>query len=135
MSKPVRKVLIVEDETTVQGIITAFLQRHLADIGVTGEIRTMSDPVQGLFELTSNGDSYDLILLDERMPKLTGDEIYNSLVYVNPDLLKRVVFVTGFPEDLRGRWPDEERAPIILQKPFRYKVFCDTIAPIVQRAE
>ncbi len=127
--KIVRKALIIEDEATVQSILSAFLQRYLGETGEAGDIRTLTDPVQGLFDLTTNGESYDLILLDVRMPKLTGDEIYNSLAHVNPDLLDRVIFVTGFPEDLRGRWPDKELN--VLEKPFRYQAFRERIAPIL----
>jgi len=130
MNEPrLRKVLIIEDEATVQSILSAFLQRYLGETGEKGDIRTLTDPVQGLFDLTTNGAQYDAILLDIRMPRLTGDEIYNSLAHVNPDLLERVIFVTGFPEDLRSRWPDKELN--VLEKPFRYQAFREQIAPIL----
>jgi len=124
-----KKALIIEDEATVQSILSAFLQRFLGETDQSGDIRTFTDPVQGLFELTTNGVQYDIILMDVRMPKLAGDEIYNSLAHVNPDLLERVLFVTGYPEDLRMRWPD--KALNVLEKPFRYQVFRECVAPIL----
>jgi len=124
------KVLVVDDEDTVQSILAAFLQRYLADKGVKGEIKALSDPVQGLFELTTNGGQYSIILLDVRLPKLTGDEIYNSLLHVNPDLLGRVMFVTGYPDDLKDRFPDKNLN--ILQKPFRYQNFTEKLDAILQ---
>jgi len=128
MSKTV-KVLIVEDEATVQSILAAFLQRYLGGKGMTGDIRTLTDPVQGLFDLSTNGEQYAAILLDVRLPKLTGDEIYNSLEQINPDLLDRILFITGYADDLTDRWPDKKLN--ILEKPFRYSAFEEKIGTVL----
>jgi two-component system, LytTR family, response regulator len=117
--------LVVDDEDTVQSILAAFLNRYAQQTSREIHIRTLSDPVQGLFELTTNGERYNLILLDVRLPKLTGDDIYNSLEHINPDLLTRVLFVTGYPEDLAERFPGRELR--ILQKPFRYQAFTEKL--------
>ena len=118
-------VLIIDDEDSVQSILTAFINRYIADKNMQGNIVSMSDPVQSLFELTTRGESYQVILLDVRIPKLSGDEIYSSLEQVNPDILDRIVFVTGYPEDLHERFPDKEFN--ILQKPFRYNSFAERL--------
>jgi len=114
-------VLVIDDEDTVQSILAAFLNRYISDKGKQSNIRSMNDPVQGLFELTTNGDQYQVILLDVRIPKLSGDEIYSSLEHVNPEILDRVLFVTGYSEDLHERFPGKTFR--ILQKPFRYDSF------------
>ncbi len=124
------KILAVDDEGTVQNILTAFIKRYLDEKGLEGEIKTLSDPVQSLFELSTNGDQYHAILLDVRLPKLTGDEIYNSLIHVNPGLLERVVFITGYADDLNRRFPD--RTLNILEKPFRYQDFMEKIATVLK---
>lgn len=87
--------------------------------GIECYIKRVTDPVQGLFLLNTHGTEYQAILLDVRLPKLTGDEIYNSLVAVEQEFLERVMFVTGYPNDLVERFPD--RPLNILQKPFRYQ--------------
>jgi len=119
------KVLVIDDEDTVQSILAAFLKRYVGEKGLQSNIKAMSDPVQGLFELSTNGEQYSAILLDVRIPKLSGDEIYNSLEHVNPELLERVLFVTGYPEDLHDRFPDKELN--ILEKPFRYNNFAEKL--------
>lgn len=126
------KVLAIDDEDTVQSILEAFLKRYLDEKGNESSIKTMSDPVQGLFELTTQGEQYSLILLDVRLPKLTGDEIYSSLIHVNPDLLERVLFITGYPDDLTDRFPDMNLN--ILQKPFRYQNFTEKLDEILKPA-
>ena len=123
------KVLVIDDEDTVQSILAAFLKRYVSEKGLQSNIKAMSDPVQGLFELSTNGEQYSAILLDVRIPKLSGDEIYNSLEHVNPELLERVLFVTGYPEDLHDRFPDRELN--ILEKPFRYNNFAEKLDAVL----
>ena len=124
------KVLAVDDEDTVQSILAAFLNRYMGEKGKQCDIKTLSDPVQGLFELSTSGEQYSAILLDVRLPKLTGDEIYNSLIHVNPNLLARVLFVTGYPDDLKDRFPEQQLN--ILQKPFRYQNFTEKLDAILK---
>lgn len=117
--------LIIDDEDSVQSILTAFLNRYVSEKGMQCHITSMSDPVQSLFELTTHGSQYQLILLDVRIPKLSGDEIYSSLEQVNPEILNQILFVTGYPEDLHDRFPDKNFN--ILQKPFRYNSFSEKL--------
>jgi len=115
------KVLVIDDENAVQSILAAFLNRYTSEKGMQSDITSMGDPIEGLFELTTHGDQYQLILLDVRLPKLSGDEIYSSIEHVNPDIVNRILFITGYPEDLFERFPDKQLN--ILQKPFRYDAF------------
>jgi DNA-binding NtrC family response regulator len=115
------KVLVIDDENAVQSILAAFLNRYTSEKSMQSSITSMSDPIESLFELTTHGDQYQLILLDVRLPKLSGDEIYSSIEHVNPDIVNRILFVTGYPEDLFERFPDKKFN--ILQKPFRYDAF------------
>ncbi|MDQ6973093.1 MAG: response regulator [Mariprofundaceae bacterium] len=119
--KDCKRVLIIEDEENIQGILRVFAQRFFADRGSKAVIKTMSDSVQALFDLSTHGNDYDIIIMDVRLPKLGGDEIYNSMEQVNPTLLGRVLFVTGYSDDLTQRWPDRQLN--ILGKPFRYHGF------------
>ncbi len=118
-------VLVIDDDDTVQSIITAFINRYMEEKKRSCEVKRITDPVQGLFTLNMHGEKYDAILLDVRLPKLTGDEIYNSLMAVNPELLDRIMFVTGYPDDLTERFSDLTLN--ILQKPFRYQNLSDKL--------
>ena len=113
------KVLVIDDDDTVQSIIGAFINRYMEDRGIQCSIKRVTDPVQGLFLLNTHGSEYQVILLDVRLPKLTGDEIYNSLIAVEQEFLEHVMFVTGYPNDLVERFPDLSLN--ILQKQFRYQ--------------
>jgi len=119
------KTLIIDDEDSVQSILAAFLNRYVTNKGMTSSVKSMSDPIQSLFELTTQGHQYQVILLDVRIPKLSGDEIYSSIEQVNPGILDRIMFVTGYPEDLYERFPGKTFN--ILQKPFRYNTFAEKL--------
>ncbi|RMH59947.1 MAG: response regulator [Zetaproteobacteria bacterium] len=107
-------------------IMSAFLRRYAQERGIADmRVTCISDPVEGLFEVTTNGAHYDIILLDIRMPRLTGDEIYNSIIHIKPELLQRIMFVTGYRQDLQGRFTDQSLR--ILDKPFRYAVLAEAI--------
>lgn len=123
------KVLIIDDDASVQSILAAFLDRYISEKGMQSKITSMSDPVQSLFELTTHGDDYQLILLDVRIPKLGGEEIYSSISEVNPDIVDRILFVTGYPEDLFEHFPGKEFN--VLQKPFRYNIFSGQLDSIL----
>jgi DNA-binding NtrC family response regulator len=125
-------VLVVEDESAVQSILAAFLNRYTSEKGLVAEMKATADAVKGLFELTTSGARYDAVLLDVRLPTMSGDEIYNSLAQVNPDMLDRVLFVTAYPDDLYERWPAKKLN--VLEKPFRYDKFADSLEGILKAA-
>jgi PAS domain S-box-containing protein len=100
-----RRVLIIDDEP---GIVDV-LKEVLVSNGY--EIETATDGEQAL-ECLANGE-YDLILSDLRMPNLDGESLYAQLKNQQPELAKRIVFVTGdtispqarqFLESTGNRW-------------------------------
>jgi len=123
-------VIIVEDEETIQLILSAFVKKYFASLGSRCTVKTFSDPMQGLLELSNNGRLYDLIMLDVRLPKLTGDELYSSLELIDPELTKKVMFVTGYSSDLLDRFSDKNL--IVLEKPFRFPQFTAKVKQIIQ---
>jgi len=124
------KFLVIDDDDTVQSIIAAFIDRYMQEKNVQGSVKRVTDPVQGLFVLNTHGNEYDAILLDVRLPKLSGDEIYNSLISLEQDFIHRIMFVTGYANDLIARFPDLELN--ILQKPFRYQDLAKRLDELIQ---
>jgi DNA-binding response OmpR family regulator len=122
------KVLVVDDDALMHEVITAFLTRYGQDHEVDIAIKALHDPVQALVEMSENGLAYDLILLDVRLPKLSGDEIYTGISKRHPELLRRILFVTGFPKELELKLPEMKLR--VLEKPFRYPPFETSVAEI-----
>jgi CheY-like chemotaxis protein len=45
--------------------------------------------------MIESGERFDIILCDLMMPTMTGIEFYETLLAQNPDLARRVVFISG----------------------------------------
>jgi len=114
-------VLLIDDDTLIHQVVSVFLERYGKEHDIEMVIKAVHDPVQGLLELSGNGDIYDLILLDLRLPKLSGDDIYRSIAKNAPHLMKAIVFITASPDKLHARLPNKDLR--VLGKPFRYEVF------------
>lgn len=81
------KVLIVEDKSGLADIYSQWL----AD---TYEVTTASDGQSSIDKLT---DQFDVVLLDRRMPDISGDEV---LDYIRSEAMDcRVAMVTGMHPD------------------------------------
>ncbi|HXW02322.1 MAG TPA: response regulator [Candidatus Nitrosotenuis sp.] len=82
-----KKILVVDDEPD----ITTSIKNGLTRNGF--EVTTYNDPVLALESY--NVDSYDLLLLDIRMPKMNGFELYREIKKKDNDSTK-VCFFTAF---------------------------------------
>lgn len=82
-----RRILIVDDEAVVQELLVDILETNQC------QIDTASNGVDGLRRIDER--EYDLIILDLRMPDMTGQEVYEHLARQRPDLLGRLVFITA----------------------------------------
>jgi DNA-binding NtrC family response regulator len=79
-------ILIVDDEID----ITLAFKKGLESNGFM--VDTYNDPVTALLNFKS--DFYDLILVDVRMPKMNGFELYQEIEKV--DKKSKVCFITAF---------------------------------------
>lgn len=112
------RVLYIDDEQEILDVVSDFLQHFEQQHGEAVEVTTLIDPMQGLYEILNKGHKYDLILLDVRMPQLTGADIYQKIAGSCPELLERVVFITAFRYELDSRFPNQQLN--VLEKPFAY---------------
>jgi two-component system, OmpR family, response regulator ChvI len=84
-STPYRIILIVDDEPD----ITSSLKMGLEYNGF--EFHTFNDPVEALSNFKAG--SYDLVLLDIKMPKMNGFELYRQIKKI--DDKAKVCFLTA----------------------------------------
>jgi CheY-like chemotaxis protein len=63
-------------------------------------------------------DKYDVTLCDWKMPGLNGQDVYEQLQSFNPDLCKRMIFITGDVINDRMRKFLESQERPCLSKPF-----------------
>jgi DNA-binding response OmpR family regulator len=84
--RTIKRVLIVDDEADILFVIKKGLQRE------DFEIITQQDPTKALAEFKPG--YYDLLLLDVRMPAMTGFELYREIRKI--DAKVKICFITAF---------------------------------------
>ena len=95
------RILIVDDDA---GITLAFKKGLEAD---EFKVDTFNDPLEALSNFKAT--MYDLLLLDVRMPKMNGFELYKELEKIDSHV--KVCFITAFEvyyEALREVFPSLE---------------------------
>jgi two-component system NtrC family sensor kinase len=82
------KVLVVDDEPLIRDILRRFLIRA----GNTVESVSSGNEALGML---AEGKKYELFLVDVKMPGMSGNEFYSILQQKHPDMVEKVVFITG----------------------------------------
>ena len=118
------RVLVVDDEASVR----VSLQRYLAGRG--HEVETTASGQDALARLRAS--TYDAVIVDMRMPDLSGEQLFERLRGDDPDHAERVIFTTGdlVNEQMR-RFLDGTGRPCV-PKPFEFASF-DQALPAARR--
>jgi signal transduction histidine kinase/FixJ family two-component response regulator len=82
-----RRILVVDDEAVVVELLADILETDQHQIDVAG------DGMEGLRKIRS--DDYDLVILDLRLPDMTGQQLYDEVARQRPEMLGRLMFVTA----------------------------------------
>jgi len=126
-ARPARqgRVLVVDDDVELAAVLAAALR------GDHHEVEVAANGLEALAALARS--SFDVILSDVRMPKLDGPGFYRELQRQHPEMLDRLVFVTG---DILGRETAAflERTRVAhLTKPFDIKQVRRAVAEVLDR--
>ena len=118
------RVLVVDDEASVR----VSLQRYLAGRG--HEVETTASGEDALTRLKAS--KYDAVIVDMRMPDLSGEQLFERLRSNDPGHAERVIFTTGdlVNEQMR-RFLDGTGRPCV-PKPFEFASF-DQALPAARR--
>ncbi len=107
------RILVVDDELD----ITIVIKRGLEGAGFL--VDTFNDPAQALSHF--DPDYYDMVILDIRMPKMNGFELYRELA--KKDSKIKACFMTAFEiyyEEFKKVFPSYDIKRFI-RKPFKIK--------------
>ncbi|MDB4957931.1 MAG: Sensor histidine kinase [Myxococcales bacterium] len=103
------RLLVIDDEP----IVGELIERILDDYVVSTETSA-----RAALERLRSGEGFDRILCDLMMPEVSGMEFYDQLRELAPELLSRVVFLTGGAFTERARSFLERVPNRRLHKPF-----------------
>jgi DNA-binding response OmpR family regulator len=102
--------LLVDDEPDITSTFEMILQMN------GFEVDTYNDPLLALSNFMPN--SYGLALLDIRMPKMNGFELYKKIKEIDNKI--EVCFITAFEdyrEEFKESFPQLEEAKYFIRKP------------------
>ena len=119
-----RKILIVDDEQDITSTFDMILQMN------GFEVDTYNDPLLALSNFKPN--SYGLVLLDIRMPKMNGFELYKKIKDIDNSI--EVCFITAFEdyrEEFKESFPELEEAKYFIRKPKAIEDLVKHIAAIL----
>jgi PAS domain S-box-containing protein len=86
--QPGLRILVTDDEPNIRAAIERYLTTQGHSVATAGSGKEALGMVEG-------SDSFDVILLDMRMPDISGQQIYQRWELERPELTPRVIFLTG----------------------------------------
>lgn len=112
------RVLVVDDDTNLQTLLHVLLSRA----GFSVEFAP--DGPSGLRKLQSA--AYDAVVLDLLTPALTGLDLLAQMQREKPDMLRKVIVVSGAPPVTLAK---ARQFPVgaVLRKPFDILEFVETV--------
>ena len=105
-----RKILIVDDEPDITSTFDMILEMN------GFEVDSYNDPLLALSNFKPN--TYGLALLDIRMPKMDGFELYKKIRDIDSKI--EVCFITAFEdyrEEFKESFPELKEAKYFIRKP------------------
>jgi CheY-like chemotaxis protein len=103
-------VLLLEDDIAFGDTLLVFLESQ----GLC--VTRVTDGVEGLRQVIAT--DFDFILCDMAMPNMPGDQFYQELEQIKPELCKRFIFMTGHHADPRSDTFVRRVHALMLWKPF-----------------
>jgi two-component system, OmpR family, response regulator ChvI len=112
----------VDDDPNITFTFDAILKKH------GYEVQTYNDPSKAALEFESG--KYDLALIDIRMPKMNGFELYREIRKKDTQL--KVCFITAFEisREESGS-PSSDGLVVFLKKPIGMNELTDTVLNLV----
>ena len=104
-----QRVLLVDDE----GLVLMSVQRALERLGY--EVESVRDGPDALKLFCDAPDSFDVVITDQTMPKMTGAELAEELLHIRPDI--PVILSTGFSEIISEQEARDMGVRDLLMKP------------------
>lgn len=117
------RVLIVDDEPAVRRA----LERALRHFGYDAVSAGGGDSA---YEVLAH-DHFDAILLDIRMPLMSGDTLFLAIVRRWPELRHRIILMSGDLESATQGWSEELRSRPRLSKPFTFQTLHQAIHEVL----
>ena len=121
------RILFVDDET----MVTEATRLNLENLGYT--VLTENDPVRALARFEAEPYSFDLVITDMSMPKMTGLQLSRKISQIREDL--PIILMTGFSGLLENINLSKYGIREMVQKPVIRAILAQTISNILTKQD
>jgi DNA-binding response OmpR family regulator len=121
------RILVVDDEPALRRTLERALTAKNYDVVAVG------DP-HSAYELLGQSD-FDAVLLDLRLPQMPGDTLFLAIVRRWPQLMGRIILMSGDPWPEQRDWPRELATCPLLAKPFSLEKLASTVGAVLAAAD
>ncbi len=117
------KVLIIDD----QEIIVNMTARTVTRLGYQATTRT--DSLEAFELLSSKPDYFDLVITDQTMPGLTGDQLTAKILSIRPDM--PIILCTGYSSRINAEKAEQLGVSAFILKPVDKAGLASTIRQVL----
>ena len=113
-------IMVIDDDVPLSILMTEILLNH--DYNVS----RFESGIAALEQFQEAPEAYDLVLTDQTMPLMTGDEMARKMLAIKPDL--PILVCTGFSEKLTKSLAKEIGIRSVMKKPVEIPTLLEEIA-------
>lgn len=117
------RILLLDDEN----VIVHFASAVLTDLGY--EVEAYTESVQAWEAFESNPSRYDLVITDQTMPRMTGDQLIRKALALRPDL--KIILCTGYSEKIDEFKALDLGVKAFMMKPFRSQQLAQAVREVL----
>jgi PAS domain S-box-containing protein len=122
--KPAR-ILVVDDEEAIRKLLSTILVQNGHTVDFTGDFLNVFENLR-----TNN---YDAILMDIRMPGMSGIKLYKRIIKACPGLVGKFIFIAGDTSDTGTRAFLDQNNLSYISKPFARETVTQKVNEILCR--
>ncbi len=126
MDEPTKRVLIVDDEPEIRGMLKRAVERQLklhVDVAASG--------LEALEEIRKH--TYDLLVTDLNMPEMDGKTLFTAVKEHHPEI--EVIVLTANPSMDSTMAAVKSHVHSFLTKPIRMQAFLDTVKAALEAGD
>jgi two-component system cell cycle sensor histidine kinase/response regulator CckA len=119
-------ILLVEDARTVRKLVLRYLENH----GYS--VLAAESGVEALQIAAEHAGKIDLLVTDVVLPKIDGHELATQLAKTRPET--RVIYMSGFSDDVLSRHGVDAADLTLIQKPFTQQQLLSEVRRVLQES-
>jgi DNA-binding NtrC family response regulator len=121
------RILIVDDETKILKLLSRYFSRQGHDV------RTTTEPQEALRLVRT--ERYDVLVLDHRMPGLTGLEVFKRVLQIHEDSPPEIILMTAHATVEKAVETMKLGAVDYIQKPFDFDSMKEAVRKALERRD